>query len=242
MMSSTSIFRLYGWKEPLGLLYGRRRPRQDVRSSRRGTSRSRARGDVELEQVARASARASTCRRARRPALHGHPRSRSSRPSGRASPRGTASRRSSRRRRRTRPASRRTASESTTRSSTRGVTPSACSARHGTGVPDRGRRFWFYGRELETVTTGSTSRSRRRTPSRARADADAQGGEAGSFEFTATLFDLIVGRLHLDAGDDGARHVGRLRSENVSDLELSAGKADGSLSRGRARRPSSSRA
>ena len=56
----------------------------------------------------------------------------------------------------------------------------------------------------------------------------AQGGEAGSFEFTATLFDLIRRkRLQGDPGDDRAERSGvACATSSVADLELSqAGRA-----------------
>ena len=52
--------------------------------------------------------------------------------------------------------------------------------------------FWFYGRERRPATTASTSRSRRPTPSRRSSPrCSARAARPGSFEFTATLFDLI---------------------------------------------------
>ena len=65
-------------------------------------------------------------------------------------------------------------------------------ARHGPGVPVVGGVFWFYGRELETgydreyEQEPPTDTEPALVPTLLR-----QGGEAGSFEFTATLFDLI---------------------------------------------------
>ena len=51
-----------------------------------------------------------------------------------------------------------------------------------------------------------------------------QGGEAGSFEFTATLFDLIRRGVFTSTPVTTERTTwGGLRSENVSDLELAAG-------------------
>ena len=103
-------------------------------------------------------------------------------------------RRSSPRRRPTQPRSRRTASGSRTRSSTRGATPSILLLLgHDPGVPRRRRRLLVLrARAEDAATTASTSRSRRPTPSRRSSRPSLrQGGEAGSFEFTATLFDLI---------------------------------------------------
>ncbi len=54
-----------------------------------------------------------------------------------------------------------------------------------------------------------------------------QGGEAGSFEFTATLFDLIRRGVYTSKPVTTERSTwGGLRKEEVSDLELSAGKED----------------
>src|SRR4029077_6671300 len=57
-----------------------------------------------------------------------------------------------------------------------------------------------------------------------------QGGEAGSFEFTATLFDLIRRGVYTatPVTTERATWAG-LRSENVADLELAAGKRDAPL-------------
>ena len=81
------------------------------------------------------------------------------------------------------------------------------------------------------ATTGSTSRSRRPTrqpalvPTLLR-----QGGEAGSFEFTATLFDLIRRGVYRSTPATTERAIwGGLRKETVSDLELSPGEPDGPL-------------
>ena len=57
-----------------------------------------------------------------------------------------------------------------------------------------------------------------------------QGGEAGSFEFTATLFDLIRRGVFTSTPVTTERKTwGGLRSENVSDLELAEGKDDDEL-------------
>ena len=54
-----------------------------------------------------------------------------------------------------------------------------------------------------------------------------QGGDAGSFEFTATLFDLIRRGVYRSAPVTTERKVwGGLRTELVSDLELSPGDRD----------------
>ena len=54
-----------------------------------------------------------------------------------------------------------------------------------------------------------------------------QGGEAGSFEFTATLFDLIRRGVYTSKQVTTDRATwGGLRTESVSDLELAAGKRD----------------
>src|SRR5215211_3961797 len=51
-----------------------------------------------------------------------------------------------------------------------------------------------------------------------------QGGDAGSFEFTATLFDLVRRGFYRSAPTTTEREVwGGLRTELVNDLELSAG-------------------
>ena len=86
--------------------------------------------------------------------------------------------------------------------------------------------FWRFGRELET---GYDREYEQEPPTDTQAALVPtllrQGGEAGSFEFTATLFDLIR------RGHYSAQHVttersvwGGLRHESVADLELSAGK------------------
>ena len=83
-------------------------------------------------------------------------------------------------------------------------------------------------RAEDRATTASTSRSRRRRPSRRSSPrCSAQGGEAGSYEFTATLFDLIRRGVYASKPVTTERSVwGGLRTESVSDLELSAGKQD----------------
>ena len=51
-----------------------------------------------------------------------------------------------------------------------------------------------------------------------------QGGEAGSFEFTATLFDLIRRGVYTAKPVTTERSIwGGLRTESVADLEISAG-------------------
>ena len=76
------------------------------------------------------------------------------------------------------------------------------------------------------ATTASTSRSRRPIPSRRSCRRSLrQGGEAGSYEFTATLFDLIRRGVYKAEPTTTERPIwGGLRAETVSDLELSAGK------------------
>ena len=57
-----------------------------------------------------------------------------------------------------------------------------------------------------------------------------QGGEAGSFEFTATLFDLIRRGVFASTPVTTERSIwGGLRKESVADLELSRGKRDEQL-------------
>ena len=57
-----------------------------------------------------------------------------------------------------------------------------------------------------------------------------QGGEAGSFEFTATLFDLIRRGVYASTPVTTERSTwAGLRKESVADLELSAGKRDEQL-------------
>ena len=102
--------------------------------------------------------------------------------------------------------------------------------------------FWFYGRERKT----GYDREYEQEPPTDTAPALVptllrQGGEAGSFEFTATLFDLIRRGVFTSTPVTTERKTwGGLRSENVSDLELAAGQgrreADAVGERGRARR------
>jgi uncharacterized membrane protein len=91
-----------------------------------------------------------------------------------------------------------------------------------------GAVFWFYGRELKT---GYDREYEQEPPT----DTEAalvptllrQGGEAGSFEFTATLFDLIRRGVYTSKQVTTDRATwGGLRTESVSDLELAAGKRD----------------
>ena len=91
--------------------------------------------------------------------------------------------------------------------------------------------FWFYGRELRTTYDREyeqeppTETEPALVPTLLR-----QGGEAGSFEFTATLFDLIRRGVFTSAPVTTERSIwGGLRSESVSDLELSPGKRDQQL-------------
>ena len=88
--------------------------------------------------------------------------------------------------------------------------PLSAPARHDPGVPRRRGVFWFYGRELKT----SYDREYEQEPPTETEPALVptllrQGGEAGSFEFTATLFDLIRrGVFTSDACDDRAHRSG----------------------------------
>ena len=60
-----------------------------------------------------------------------------------------------------------------------------------------------------------------------------QGGEAGSYEFTATLFDLIRRGVYTSKPVTTETSVwGGLQKEQLSDLEISAGKPDGRCCRG----------
>ena len=88
--------------------------------------------------------------------------------------------------------------------------------------------FWFFGREVQTgydreyEQEPPTETQPALVPTLLR-----QGGEAGSFEFTATLFDLIRRGVFTSTPVTTERAIwGGLRSESVSDLELAAGKAD----------------
>jgi uncharacterized membrane protein len=85
--------------------------------------------------------------------------------------------------------------------------------------------FWRFGRELETgydreyEQEPPTETEPALVPTLLR-----QGGEPGSFEFTATLFDLIRRGHYAATPVTTERSVwGGLRTERVSDLELSAG-------------------
>ena len=97
-----------------------------------------------------------------------------------------------------------------------------------------GAVFWFYGRERKT----GYDREYEQEPPTDTAPALVptllrQGGEPGSFEFTATLFDLIRRGVFTSTPVTTERKTwGGLRSENVSDLELGAGQG-----RREARRP-----
>ena len=94
-----------------------------------------------------------------------------------------------------------------------------------------GAVFWFYGRERKT----GYDREYEQEPPTETAPALVptllrQGGEAGSFEFTATLFDLIRRGVFTSTPVTTERKTwGGLRSENVSDLELGPGKDDEKL-------------
>ena len=87
--------------------------------------------------------------------------------------------------------------------------------------------FWFLGRERRTgydreyEQEPPTDTEPALVPTLLR-----QGGEAGSYEFTATLFDLIRRGVYKAEPTTTERPIwGGLRSETVSDLELSAGSA-----------------
>jgi uncharacterized membrane protein len=86
--------------------------------------------------------------------------------------------------------------------------------------------FWWFGREPET---GYDREYEQEPPT----DTEAalvptllrQGGEAGSFEFTATLFDLIRRGHYAAVPATTERSIwAGIRTERISDLELSAGK------------------
>ena len=85
--------------------------------------------------------------------------------------------------------------------------------------------FWFLGRERRT----GYDREYEQEPPTDTAPALVptllrQGGEAGSYEFTATLFDLIRKGVYASKPTTTERSVwGGLRQESVSDLELSPG-------------------
>ena len=90
--------------------------------------------------------------------------------------------------------------------------------------------FWFMGRERRTgydreyEQEPPTDTEPALVPTLLR-----QGGEAGSYEFTATLFDLVRRGVYKAVPTTTERPIwGGLRHETVSDLELSAGK-DGEL-------------
>ena len=85
--------------------------------------------------------------------------------------------------------------------------------------------FWRFGRELETrydreyEQEPPTETQAALVPTLLR-----QGGEAGSFEFTATLFDLIRrGHYRADHVTTERSVWGGIRHESISDLELSHG-------------------
>ena len=91
--------------------------------------------------------------------------------------------------------------------------------------------FWRFGRE---VRTGYDREYEQEPPSETEPalvpTLIGQGGTAGSFEFTATLFDLIRRGVYRSAPTTTERSVwGGLRSEQVNDLELSAGEAPDTL-------------
>src|SRR6185436_4458728 len=91
--------------------------------------------------------------------------------------------------------------------------------------------FWFFGRELRTgydreyEQEPPTDTQPALVPTLLR-----QGGEPGSFEFTATLFDLIRRGVFTSKPVTTERPVwGGLRHKTISDLEIGAGKDDGKL-------------
>ncbi len=88
-----------------------------------------------------------------------------------------------------------------------------------------GAVFWLYGRELQTGYDREYEQEPPTdTPPALVPTLLRQGGEAGSFEFTATLFDLIRRGVYASTPVTTERKTwGGLRSESVSDLELSAG-------------------
>ncbi len=109
-----------------------------------------------------------------------------------------------------------------------------------------GAVFWFYGRELksgydrEYEQEPPTDTEPALVPILVR-----QGGEAGSFEFTATLFDLIRRGVFTSTPVITSRAIwGGLRTERLSDLEIGARDARRAspFNPGRTRSPASSRA
>jgi uncharacterized membrane protein len=88
--------------------------------------------------------------------------------------------------------------------------------------------FWFFGREVRTGYDREYEQEPPTdTPPALVPTLLRQGGTAGSFEFTATLFDLIRRGVYASTPVTTERSTwGGLKSESVSDLELSAGKAD----------------
>ena len=85
--------------------------------------------------------------------------------------------------------------------------------------------FWFMGRERRTgydreyEQEPPTDTEPALVPTLLR-----QGGEAGSYEFTATLFDLVRRGVYKAVPTTTERPIwGGLRHESISDLELSAG-------------------
>ena len=88
--------------------------------------------------------------------------------------------------------------------------------------------FWFFGREYRT----GYDREYEQEPPTDTAPALVptllrQGGEAGSLEFTATLFDLIRRGVYTSTPATTEKSVwGGMKKETVADLEISAGKTD----------------
>ena len=91
--------------------------------------------------------------------------------------------------------------------------------------------FWLYGRELPTGYDREYEQEPPTdTPPALVPTLLRQGGEAGSFEFTATLFDLIRRDVYSSKPVTTERKTwAGLRTESVADLEISAGTADGTL-------------
>ena len=86
--------------------------------------------------------------------------------------------------------------------------------------------YWLFGRERRTAYDREYEQAADGHRAGARPALLRQGGEAGSYEFTATLFDLIRRGIYKSEPTTTERPIwGGLRSETVSDLQLSAGAA-----------------
>ena len=94
--------------------------------------------------------------------------------------------------------------------------------------------YWLFGRELKTGYDREYEQEPPTdTPPALVPTLLRQGGEAGSFEFTATLFDLIRRGVYTSKPVTTERSIwGGLRKEEVSDLELSPGKRRDACCRG----------